>query len=394
VLVLPRTEEGAPEARWVEQLCARGTHAELVRSGGYAGMMHEDPRQAVVPAGALDAVVEWIGQTPRARPSGLYASASASTSRVGRERAQPAVLAVSAPDGRRRTLPLTETPLRFGEHGRLFGIVTRADASRGRGESAARPAVLLLNAGADHHVGPHRMNVDLARELAALGYLALRFDASGLGDSAPAPGKAENRIYTVDHVADVRSAMDVVGALHGTRRFVLVGLCSGAFTAFHTTAADPRVVGQVLISPFAFEWKEGDAVAPTARAGYASTQSYLRMLLERGVWERALRGDVNLRGIAGAVLRRVRTRRRARNVVERAFVAMCERGVESLVVCAFEDGGLDTIGRYLGTNARRMRRHPRFVLEIVEDADHTFTSLISQASLYRMVTCHLRAHFP
>lgn len=368
---------------------------------GYAGMMRDDPYQVVVPSAELDRIVTWLSREPpgdadgrrRPRESGLYASVPQRPPQ-GEPAARPSevavavAVAVTGRDAQGRTVPLVETALRFGEEQRLFGIVTPPHSAGRR-----RPAVILLNVGADHHVGPHRMNVDLARQLAARGYLALRFDASGLGDSPAAPGKAANRIYTKDAVADVRSAMDLLAERHGVRTFVLVGLCSGAFTAFHTTAVDRRVVGQVLISTYAFEWREGDPVAPTKRAGFASTRSYLRMALERDAWARALRGEVNLRGIAAALLERLKTRRGARNTVERTFVAMCERGVESLLVSAWGDAGLDTIGRYLGTDARRMRRHPRFALEIVEGADHTFTSIASQRELYRMVTRHLHAHF-
>jgi pimeloyl-ACP methyl ester carboxylesterase len=199
------------------------------------------------------------------------------------------------------------------------------------------------------------MSVDLARDLASRGYLTMRFDASGLGDSIAAPGADENRIYTKDAVADVRRAMDLLGQLHGARRFVLVGVCSGAYLAFHATLADARVAGQLLISPFAFEWKDGDPVTPTGRSAEPLPS--------------AGRG----------------------NAVERAFVATCERGIASLIVSASNDGGLDVVAAHLGPDASWLRGRPGFALEIVEDGDHTFTSRASQRTLRGIVARYMGA---
>ena len=248
------------------------------------------------------------------------------------------------------------------------------------------------------------MNVTLARQLAALGHLTFRFDVSGLGDSGVAPGTRENRIYTKDSVADVQSAMTLFGQMCGVRRFVLVGLCSGAYLAFHTTVLDARVVGQVLLSSYAFEWHEGDSVAPTERKPFDSTRSYMRGLLDRRVWVRALKGEVEIGSIARVLVERLavrvdaelpslaarfRGRRRPRNDVESAFAQMCDRGVDSLLVSSFNDGGLDMITRYLGTDARRMSGATEFSLEIVDGTDHTFTSLASQQILSEVLRDYL-----
>jgi hypothetical protein len=253
------------------------------------------------------------------------------------------------------------------------------------------------------------MNVTLSRELASLGYRTFRFDVAGLGDSAVARGSRENRIYTKDSCADVESAMTLLGGLRDARRFVLVGLCSGAYLAYHTTLADTRVVGQVLLSSFAFEWKEGDPVVPTERSTHLSTRFYARALFDRRVWLRALRGEVEVRSIARALLERFATRvdaelpslrarllgrGRPQNEVEEGFHAMCDRGVQSLLVSSFNDGGLDMISSYLGTNARKMRGRKEFSLEVVDGADHTFSSLDAQRMLSDIITRYLADRFP
>src|ERR1700761_1321277 len=87
-----------------------------------------------------------------------------------------------------------------------------------------RPAVVFLNSGIIHRAGHHRMYVVLARMLAEAGHYVLRFDLSGIGDS-------ESRIDGLPPLeaalADVHEAVDWLVS-RGTRRIILVGLCSGA----------------------------------------------------------------------------------------------------------------------------------------------------------------------
>jgi alpha/beta superfamily hydrolase len=391
-LVLSRNERSvADETRLVEHLMAHGTDARMGQDGGYGRMMRDDPYEAVVPFETLDGIVDWISEEPY---SERRATAPTKPARD--------VLTIAVRGGKDRVV---ETPLLFGDGKRLFGVLTEPEAPV-RGD---RPAVCFLNVGANHHVGPHRMNVEFARDLASLGYRTLRFDVAGLGDSGVAPGTAENRIYTTDSVADVQSAMTLLGAMRDTTRFVLIGLCSGAYLAFHSAVADARVAGQVLLSSYAFEWKEGDSVAPTVRKTYGSTRSYARDLFDYQVWRRALRGEVDLRGIAGILLERFHTRvdselpafsarlrgqRRHQNEVERAFHALCDRGVQSLLVSSFDDGGLDMITGYLGSDARKMRGRKEFALEIADGADHTFSSSASQRILAGIITRYLIRRFP
>ena len=393
VLVLSRGERpGSDETRFVEGWKTRGAHAELLPELGYARMMRDDPYESVVPTAGLDAIVDWLAH-------GRYAA------RVAPAQARVAThptLTVRARDGR---TTLTETPLLFGPGKRLAGVLTEPEAPA----EGDRPALVFLNVGGNHHVGPHRMNVELARELAALGYLTFRFDVAGLGDSPAVPGTRENRIYTKDSIADVKSAMALMGEMRRTSRFVLVGLCSGSYLVYHTAIDDARVVGQVLLSPYAFEWKEGDSVAPKPRKTFRSTRFYARALFDHRVWLRALRGDVELRGIAGVLLERIMTqidsglpslsaslqgKRRPKNEVESNFGMMSDRGVETLVVLSFDDGGVDMISQYLGTDARKMRGRKNFEFEIMEGVDHTFQSIASQRLLRERLARFVTARFP
>jgi len=134
-----------------------------------------------------------------------------------------------------------------------MGIVTRTPSS-----ASGRPGLIVLNAGVIHRVGPHRMNVALARRSADAGFPAMRYDLGGLGDSRAQQRHGADPTFRERAVADTRAAMDCLERAEGVREFVLFGLCSGADNGLATALADRRVVGLVLVDPYTW-------VTPQAR---------------------------------------------------------------------------------------------------------------------------------
>lgn len=141
---------------------------------------------------------------------------------------------------------MTERVARFGDGGRLIGIVTEPSAE---GPLHASLGFIVLNVGMLHRVGPFRLGVALARRAAGLGVTSLRFDIAGLGDSL-VPG--EEGTKREQSVRDVRRAMDFMGERHGVEQFVLWGLCTGADHAHAAAVADERVCGVVCVEGYAY----------------------------------------------------------------------------------------------------------------------------------------------
>lgn len=98
----------------------------------------------------------------------------------------------------------------------LAGILTRPS---GPG-SADRPAALLLNVGLTYRVGPSRLYVRLARQLAADGIPTLRFDFSGVGDS---PSRRDALQFAESAPLETTEAMDWMGQHLGAESFLLMG---------------------------------------------------------------------------------------------------------------------------------------------------------------------------
>lgn len=263
-----------------------------------------------VPDAAIGAVTAWLG---RARPTAAAPARVAATGGCS-ARAARAVVAAS-PRG-----PITERIVRLGPAG-LFGIET----CPARPEPEA-PVVVFLNAARDHHIGPARLWVELARRFAGLGFKSVRLDLSGLGDSPARPGRAPQVIRSVEAFDDVLEAARAIRP-DDPSNLVLVGLCSGGYQAIES-AIELGARGVLAVNPapvFVPPEMEGGgpmdarrnacSVPPAARGAY-------RRVVAPGVRHR-------LRPLAWWGFRRVRSGDRPA-----AWLTMLvEKGTDSYVVC-------------------------------------------------------------
>ncbi|MEO7035163.1 MAG: alpha/beta fold hydrolase [Polyangiaceae bacterium] len=370
--------------------CLRGLHvdAELCKAPGYADHMTEDPFKSQVPTQMFDAIIAWLDPL---FPTDSYRDEPSRSNTVAPVSVRPSVTNMMTPT------PATRE--RVVDIGGLFGIVTEPAVP----SAQVRTAVLMLNIGANNHLGSNRMYVRMARAWAEQGFQVLRMDFSGMGDSPVASHGKENDVYATRFLAEARAGLDFAQT-QGATRFVLVGLCSGAYVAYHTAIADPRVSGVVMINPLTFHWQEGDSLEIRMRKSFKSTTQYRRALFRVDTWRRIAGGNVGVAAI-GAELARRAERRSLRELksllakvtggiaeatdVERGFRQLCARGAQCLLVYSAEDGGIDVIEEHLGRDAGDMRRVSGFHMEIKHGPDHTFTPLWTQDWLVSLITSHL-----
>lgn len=285
---------------------------------------------------------------------------------------------------------MNEQSVVFGSTCQLMGVLTRpADAA------AALPAVILLNAGLTHHVGPNRLSVRLARELAELGFPALRFDFSGVGDSPPRQDALapEKSVFV-----ETKEAMDYLERAHDQRRFVLLGMCSGATISYLVAQSEPRVVGVAMINAqghlHGFDPELSRELRRRSLARH-SRRIALRSSFRRKNWRKALRGQIEIskvtRMLFGNLLHRgVSSRREARVGGVRDPVTgmreLAERGVRLLHVYSEGDEGLDYFQVVLGDEGlAEIERDGLGQVEIIRGANHMFTLRWSQDRLSRTV---------
>ena len=249
----------------------------------------------------------------------------------------------------------------------------------------------------------------MARRWAALGYPVFRMDLSGIGDSAASDGTVENLPYPRDAVLDAQTAMNALSDGGIARRFILAGLCSGADIAFRAGVVDPRVAGAWMINPQAFYFESSDTLKELMRVDLEANY-YKGAFRDVERWKRMLRGQVNVRHIAGilsakvesSVKRRVvrlfgKTLAGAMDVTEvpeakdviRNLREMTKRGADTFLLCSEDDPGLVYLLKYFGEELESLDGVARFRKEIVKNTDHTFTPLWAQDMLSDMLTEHL-----
>lgn len=362
VLVIGRDDLPA-EGPLPKALRASGADTRFESWPGYAAMVGE-PRQGVLAPRTLDALAAWLAASPAAR-----------------RRTDP-LPAAPPPGPERPTGEVLESTLRLGPRASLCAVLSEPVSGLAP-PSRRQVGVVLLNVGGNHRVGPHRFYVHAARAMAAAGHPVLRLDLAGIGDSEPAPGQPGATLYEKASAQDVRVALDALAA-RGCRDFVLMGICSGSYVAFQTALAEPRVGGVVLMNSRLLDWtpgKAGDTWQDSMQQYAKSTDFYRRAAFRPEVWRRLLRGQVDLRLIAGRflALAGARLRRALRpggdgqESLRARTLRLCRRGTDVLMLVSDSDDGRDYVEFHFGRHGQRLRDQPGFRMVYVPEADHTFS---------------------
>lgn len=261
-----------------------------------------------------------------------------------------------------------ERTLQMRADGGLLGILTQPPPSRG-----ADIGCVLMNAGVIHRIGPHRLNVKLARELATHGVSTIRLDLSGVGDSRP---EGSTRSFTEQAVRDIRCALDELQRVTGLRRFVISGLCSGAAIGFRAALADPRIVALQMLDPYAY---------PTRRAHRRYYAGRMRL---PEAWGEAV----------GNLVRKAPTEEEANGLLgdfmrdppaeefAKGLATLIQRGVA--VMCLYT-GSILQVYNYVEQFDEVMEPYGiagRVRVEHMPDSTHTFLDVRSQRALISL-TC-------
>ncbi len=280
---------------------------------------------------------------------------------------------------------MNEQRIVFSEPHNLIGTITEPDSGS---NDRCPPCVILLNAGMVHRVGPARLYVRLARMLAESGAIVLRFDHSGIGDSGV---RKDNIPYEQSAAAEVREAMDVMARRHCCRQFVLMGICSGAVTAFKVAGTDDRVAGIVMMNAQGYETSRQWNMYIMNRDW--SKQYWQRSLFSRDSWKRALTGRIQYRRLLTVIGRQIKNRilpgKEVGSVADRLAKQMqnlIQRDIRTLLVYSEGDRGLDYLHVILGNQSDTLLNSRTITQKVVPDSDHTFTLLANQHCLCRIVS--------
>lgn len=264
----------------------------------------------------------------------------------------------------------------------VTGILNHADESRDL-------IVLLPNAGSVHHAGPNRLYVELARALADVRTASLRLDLRNLGDSRIGSSPEENHPYPSTAVDDIEQVADWLTSDLGYENVVIAGLCSGAHTALHAArdVEDGKISAAIAINPLTFNFRIGMTLDTPATEAVAKDTAYYRgAIRDLKRWGRLFRGEVDLKYIAGFVVRYVGQRTssgwrgllRLLRIAPPSFVeslldgiAVQERSVH--FVFADTDPGPELLRSQGGATIRRLIGDGSATRDTIIGGDHTFS---------------------
>jgi pimeloyl-ACP methyl ester carboxylesterase len=269
----------------------------------------------------------------------------------------------------------TERVLAFGASGSLHGVLTEPVPER-RIEGA--PGILFWNVGTNHHIGPHRVYVELARHLAELGFSSLRFDLSGLGDSAAS--RDDNRPDAERNVSDVEEAMLALKKQRGLSRFVLVGFCSSVDAAHAVGRKHPDVAGVIYLEGYQYRTRE-------------YYLRYPKRVLDRNRWERLLRlrypklfGEPEALNDRSLEAERVYVRDYpTQEQFSKDLRGMVERGTKLLFIYSGGDTNYAYRQQLFDFTDTADLAH-KIDLEFYENADHTFFLVRDRERVMRRVS--------
>ena len=267
---------------------------------------------------------------------------------------------------------MNERTIVFGEGGGLIGTLCLPQTA----PSSPALGQVLFNAGVVHRVGPHRINVRLARALAKRGIPSIRFDLAGLGDS---PRSAQGRDFEAQAVVDLKSAMDTLGREAGVGHFALFGFCSGGPHSYATAQADERVAGLLLYDAYIF---------PTIRS---RINRYLRSIQRKGLfpavggWLGRLPGHLRKRAAGENEGMATGFRIPSRAEFARTLGVLHERGTSVRVMYS---GGFRELYNYAEQfedvfGATGVTRYVS--CEYLPDMDHTATQIAAQAEFMQRI---------
>jgi alpha-beta hydrolase superfamily lysophospholipase len=350
VLVLTRPDR--PSRRLKRALA--GLPVDWSEAQGQELLLDVPPLSSEVPWSTIREVTGWV----RGRVDGP-------ATRVEAPSATSATVAVGT-DGR----PVGERAVRLGELG-LFAIITEP-AGGGRG-----PWMTFLNVATEHHIGPGRQWVELAREWARHGLRSVRVDFSGVGDSPVRPGQAEHVTYAPEWLDDMQ--VIAAGVSPGDPSDTAwIGLCSGGYGALEAALAvggrGAFVLNPSLSSP---SMNKASAQADPRRKAFRPYPVHLvRLSVHHGrtaalIWRTYQQFAVWLAPLS---------------VPARAVRA----GIDVLLVCGPDDAGPlrdSRFWRYVGEP--RLRRTGRFELAVVPSLDHVLLFSRGRRTAVSILTDHV-----
>ncbi len=366
ILLIGRDRIGVDEGLRAH-LGSSGATVTVATTSDHASLMTE-PQEAKVPLETINATLSWLAEAaPASRPEA----------------------AVSAPAVQRSTMELVHGGVRIREK----ALVLELDGRRDFGiacepvTAARAPAqAVFLGAAALPHTGPNRAWVELARRWATLGVPSVRMDLAGIGDADGDPrGLVDNAgLYSEQRQEEVLALLDQLEEQWGWDRFVLVGLCAGAYWSLHAALARRQVAAALMINLYAFFFSDALVTERDRREATAALRSAARAGLSRqdltaNNVRRAVRAFAGkLRAEGWRSLEAAQT-----PDVNRSLDRLRDQGTHALVLLSAGEPLYEQFERE--GRVQRLAQWPTLTVQRIPSPDHMFRDLRAQRFVHEQL---------
>ena len=337
----------------------------------------QDAFSTVVPEQAFASLIAWCRSLPLPAP-----------------RAEPKPAPSSVAPGILNLPGACEEAMRFGKDRRLYGVVCKPPGE----DAVGSPVVVMVNTGFGRRTGDGRIYVTLARKLAAEGVATLRFDAAGFGESGACPGRSLDP-YDRGIVDDLTAAADALKD-RGYGALIVVGICSGAYAAFHAGLRDRRIGGLVIVNLQKFVWRDGASLQVENRRHRRPSIFYLRAIARRETWRRIFRGDAHIGSIGATLilrslesafnkacllLERMTGLQTRAGQVRRWLAALERAGTRLYLVYSDGDPGLSELALLALSRTVVSRRSGLPRVQVIPEADHALLDHAARQNLIERI---------
>ncbi|HEY2748337.1 MAG TPA: alpha/beta fold hydrolase [Polyangia bacterium] len=382
-LVVTRTISG-DEKTLTPALEARALTATVEQRDGF-NKMFDQPHLSIAPLEIFALMRDWLAKDVAARAPHPKSTAKLDgklpdgvTTRIGH-------------DG------LIEETVRYkqGQGGLLFSIETRPV------RRTPNPTWLILLTGrAVRHIGPNRIWVKIARELALKGFASLRLDGRSVGDSdGEGNGLMPNEEYYQEHIYDdIENVMEIATA-QGAKQFLLTGICSGATASYQIAwrRKDVRAIVLLNLLQLRHDAEDDDTALYQQVLKFALRKElWLNPESYRRLWKGKLPPNIKQAIMSGAVvttpLRKIKsllmratkpTAAPQESYIVRGYNELAAKPVEIDVFLSDGDLSVNFIERHFGPDLKKLDRRIR--VHRVYHADHTLRPLHAQEHFFEVL---------
>jgi alpha-beta hydrolase superfamily lysophospholipase len=341
-----------PPAKTLAVLEGGTDKVERLTATGQEQLIDVVSAHSSVPTETVEAIVNWLADHVSDR--------------------SPYPVTGAADDGHRSIVGRAEDGQAIVEEARFVGefglfVMTTAAEDGGRG-----PWIIGLNNSIDHHIGPNRMWVELARDLARRGGRCARVDLSGIGDSGVRAGQAAHHTYAREHYEDVTIIASTLQR-DDPHEVVLTGMCSGGYLAVDVGA----VFGVRAVYPInpELDFVPEDLLADeTAIRAAPPAHRWTRVLSGSDL---AARLNTKIPPFVWTLIDRLGIRASPARGLHR----LVERGVDTTVIFG-DDEVLAKFQRRARADLRALEGSPRFHMSIIAGMDHALMRTRERKVLY------------